>query len=50
MPLHFLKRLAERDDVRMLTGNAAWLMGDRLIRMVFGLVITLWIVRYLGPG
>lgn len=49
MALRFLQRLAARDDVRLLTGNAAWLMADRLIRMGMGLVITLWVVRYLGP-
>jgi polysaccharide transporter, PST family len=49
MALRFLQRLAARDDIRLLTGNAAWLLGDRLIRMGAGLVITLWVVRYLGP-
>lgn len=29
--------------------NIAWLMGDRIIRIVLGLLVGVWIARYLGP-
>lgn len=49
MSPNIFQRLAGRDDFRLLAGNAAWLLGDKLIRMGLGLFVTLWIVRYLGP-
>jgi PST family polysaccharide transporter len=30
-------------------GNVAWLFGDRILRMGFGVVVTLAIARFLGP-
>jgi len=50
MPPNILQRLAGRDDFRLLAGNTAWLLGDKLIRLGLGLFITLWVIRYLGPG
>jgi PST family polysaccharide transporter len=31
-------------------GNAGWLMTDRIVRMGFGLVVGVWLARYLGPA
>lgn len=31
-------------------GNAGWLMADRILRMGFGLVVGVWLARYLGPA
>ncbi len=31
-------------------GNAGWLMVDRIVRMGFGLVVGVWLARYLGPA
>lgn len=33
-----------------VVANTAWLIGDRLIRIVLGLVVGVWIARYLGPA
>ncbi|NJM94630.1 MAG: flippase [Cytophagales bacterium] len=33
-----------------VTKNIAWLGLDRMVRMGLGLIINLWIARYLGPG
>lgn len=30
-------------------GNSIWLMGDRLVRMGLGLLVGVWVARYLGP-
>lgn len=35
---------------RKLVGNTAWLFADRILRLGFGLVISVWISRYLGPA
>lgn len=35
--------------LRMLLGNTAWLMVDRIVRMGLGLFVGVWIARYLGP-
>jgi polysaccharide transporter, PST family len=30
-------------------GNTSWLVADKLLRMVAGLVVGVWVARYLGP-
>jgi O-antigen/teichoic acid export membrane protein len=30
--------------------NTGWLFGDRILRMGMGLVVGIWMARYLGPG
>ncbi|NES07069.1 MAG: oligosaccharide flippase family protein, partial [Okeania sp. SIO2F4] len=32
-----------------IIGNTAWLLGDKVLRMGFGLFIGVWVARYLGP-
>ena len=32
-----------------IIGNTAWLLGDKFLRMGFGLLIGVWVARYLGP-
>ncbi len=36
--------------LRKIIGNTAWLFADRLIRMFAGLLIGVWVARYLGPN
>jgi len=31
-------------------GNAAWLVGERLVHIVVGLLVTAWVARHLDPG
>lgn len=38
-----------RPNLHKILGNMSWLFIDKMIRMGAGLVITLWIARYLGP-
>lgn len=35
---------------KRLLANLNWLFADRIIRIVGGLVIGIWVARYLGPG
>ncbi|MDE5124445.1 MAG: oligosaccharide flippase family protein, partial [Trichodesmium sp. St19_bin1] len=34
---------------QQIIGNTAWLLGDKFLRMGFGLLIGVWVARYLGP-
>ncbi len=34
---------------KAIVGNSLWLLGDRVLRMSVGVVINIWIARYLGP-
>lgn len=36
--------------LRKIIGNTGWLMFDRLVRMGLGVVVGVWIARYLGPS
>ena len=29
--------------------NTSWMMGEQLLRMVAGLLVGVWVARYLGP-
>jgi O-antigen/teichoic acid export membrane protein len=35
---------------RQIAGNFAWLMLDRAGQVVFGLLVGIWVARYLGPA
>lgn len=35
--------------LRKIIGNTAWLFADRIMRLIFGLLIGVWVARYLGP-
>jgi polysaccharide transporter, PST family len=36
--------------LRRILGNTGWLLADRVVRMALGLVVGVWIARYLGPS
>ena len=36
-------------DLKKIAANASWLLLDRLIVMITGLVVGAWVARYLGP-
>ncbi|MDT8395064.1 MAG: flippase [bacterium] len=37
------------ENRRKISSNTAWLFGDRVVRMGAGLVVGVWLARYLGP-
>jgi PST family polysaccharide transporter len=49
LPDSIRDRLAGRHNLRKLIGNTGWLVADRVFRMAIGLVVSVWIARYLGP-
>jgi polysaccharide transporter, PST family len=44
----FLRGLKRRQNVRDIITNTAWLIADRVLRMGVGLVVGVWVARYLG--
>jgi polysaccharide transporter, PST family len=46
--VRLLNRLSP--GLRKILGNTSWLMLDRVVRMGLGLVVGVWVARYLGPA
>ncbi len=44
-----LKSLKNHQGFMKYFKNTSWLMGEKVIRMVVGLFIGVWVARYLGP-
>ena len=49
LPGFVRERLAGRDDLQQVVGNIGWQIGDNLLRMGVGLLLGIWVARYLGP-
>lgn len=51
MPLEFFRtRLAARPYVRAVLANTGWLLLDRVLRILLGLLVGAWVARHLGPA
>ncbi len=50
LPDFLRARLQGRGTVRRALDNSAWLFFDQLLRMVGGLMVGVWLARYLGPA
>jgi PST family polysaccharide transporter len=48
--LSTLRETYERPAVRKFVLNLGWLLGEKLMRLVFNLLVGFWVARYLGPG
>ena len=42
-------RLSGRQGLQAALGNSGWLFADKALRMGGGLLVSIWIARYLGP-
>jgi O-antigen/teichoic acid export membrane protein len=49
LPRPLRSRLAGRPNLWRILTNIVWLFGDRFLRLGVGLVLSVWIARYLGP-
>src|SRR5690554_5536154 len=49
LPDFLCKRLEGRDVLQTVLSNTGWMMGDQIVRQVVGLVVGVWLARYLGP-
>lgn len=48
LPGFVRRRLESRADLQIL-GNIGWQLADSLVRMGLGLLLGIWVARYLGP-
>lgn len=44
-----INELKDRQGFMRYFKNTSWLMGERILRMVVGLFVGIWVARYLGP-
>src|SRR4051812_34385078 len=49
LPAFLRTRLAGRDTVKRVFDNSFWLFCDQVLRMAAGLLVGVWVARYLGP-
>jgi O-antigen/teichoic acid export membrane protein len=49
IPAYIHRRIAHRPNLVKIVDNIGWLFFDKLLRMGVGLLVGVWIARYLGP-
>ena len=49
LPNFIRNRLEDRETLRRILANTGWLFIDQVVRMGCGLVVGVWVARYLGP-
>ena len=50
LPAFVRSRLEGRRVLLMAINNSSWLLLERLVRLVLGLLVVAWVARYLGPA
>jgi O-antigen/teichoic acid export membrane protein len=45
-----LRAALGQSEFRRAAGNTGWLLADRLLRLAGGVLVGLWVARYLGPA
>jgi polysaccharide transporter, PST family len=45
-----LENLRRTDLRRRMAGNAGWLLLERAVRLPVGILVSVWLARYLGPS
>ncbi|HPE59898.1 MAG TPA: flippase [Thiolinea sp.] len=48
-PAFIRKRIAHRPNLLKIIDNIGWLFFDKVLRMGVGLIVGVWVARYLGP-
>ncbi len=49
IPSFILQKFSNRPNLTKIVDNIGWLFFDKLLRMGVGLLLGIWIARYLGP-
>ena len=49
LPVFVRARLDGRHGLQAVLGNSSWLVADKIIRLGVGLLVGVWVARYLGP-
>ncbi|NMG72713.1 flippase [Parazoarcus communis] len=50
IPVFILRRIADRQGLVQVVDNIGWLFFDKILRLGVGLLVAVWIARYLGPS
>lgn len=48
-PAFIRRRIAHRPNLLKIVDNIGWLFFDKILRMGVGLLVGVWVARYLGP-
>ncbi|MEX2150266.1 MAG: flippase [Steroidobacteraceae bacterium] len=49
LPASLRSEIERRPNLRKILSNVAWLSGDKIVRVGIGLLVGVWVARYLGP-
>lgn len=49
LPVFLRTRIEHRSSLQSILANIGWLFFDKILRMGVGLIVGVWIARYLGP-
>lgn len=49
LPTFVKKRIEGRHNLQKILSNTGWLFFDKILRMGVGLIVGVWMARYLGP-
>ncbi|WP_018076470.1 flippase [Thiobacillus denitrificans] len=49
LPASLRARIEHRPNLQKALTNTGWLLGDKILRMGMGLLVGVWVARYLGP-
>lgn len=49
LPAFIRDKIEGRYSLQQALGNTGWMMGDQIVRKAVGLVVGVWLARYLGP-
>jgi PST family polysaccharide transporter len=49
LPAPLRAKVEDRPNLQKALTNTGWLFGDKILRMGVGLLVGVWIARYLGP-
>lgn len=49
LPPFIRARFEGRSGAQGIAANLVWLMADRIVRLGVGLLVSVWVARYLGP-
>ena len=49
LPTTLRDKVADRRALHTIISSTAWLFADNILKMVVGLLVGIWVTRYLGP-
>lgn len=50
LPVKLLQKIEQRHNLLKILANTGWLFIDKILRMGVGLIVGVWVARYLGPA